>query len=160
MAIFQSGRFQTSFMAKSFMQRKILAPLAIKQENQSCSGRAWEWESSFSADQSIFMPRLTELLETHLENQDHSFHSKRTETRWQGMTYPRSLSKDKAESELKQCLPFPGSSDGKESACNAGDPGSTPGWERSPRSKWQSTPVSLPRESHGQTMGSQRVRHD
>ena len=48
------------------------------------------------------------------------------------MTYPRSFSKDKTESELKQCLPFLGSSDGKESACNAGDPGSTPGWERSP----------------------------
>ena len=27
---------------------------------------------------------------------------------------------------------FPGSSDGKESACNAGDPGSIPGLERSP----------------------------
>ena len=27
---------------------------------------------------------------------------------------------------------FPGGSDGKESACNAGDPGSTPGWGRSP----------------------------
>ena len=29
-------------------------------------------------------------------------------------------------------LRFPGSSDGKESACNAGDPGSVPGSERSP----------------------------
>ena len=27
---------------------------------------------------------------------------------------------------------FPGSSDGKESACSAGDPGLTPGWGRSP----------------------------
>ena len=27
---------------------------------------------------------------------------------------------------------FPGGSDGKESACNAGDPGSIPGLERSP----------------------------
>ena len=27
---------------------------------------------------------------------------------------------------------FPGNSDGKESACNAGDPGSIPGLERSP----------------------------
>ena len=27
---------------------------------------------------------------------------------------------------------FPGGSDGKESACNAGDVGSTPGWGRSP----------------------------
>ena len=27
---------------------------------------------------------------------------------------------------------FPGSSDGKESACNAGDPGLIPGWGRSP----------------------------
>ena len=28
---------------------------------------------------------------------------------------------------------FPGSSDGKQSACNAGDPGLIPGWRRSPR---------------------------
>ena len=27
---------------------------------------------------------------------------------------------------------FPGSSDGKESACNSGDPGSIPGWGRFP----------------------------
>ena len=45
---------------------------------------------------------------------------------------------------------FPDSSDGKESTCNAGDPGSIPGvgkiaW----RTKWQSTPVFLPGESHG-----------
>ena len=30
------------------------------------------------------------------------------------------------------CLSFPGSSAGKESACNAGDPSSIPGLERSP----------------------------
>ena len=34
-------------------------------------------------------------------------------------------------------LSFPGSSDGKESAYNAGDPGPIPGWGRSP------TPVFL-----------------
>jgi len=27
---------------------------------------------------------------------------------------------------------FPGGTDGKESACNAGEPGLTPGWGRSP----------------------------
>ena len=52
-------------------------------------------------------------------------------------------------------LGFPGGSDGKESACNAGDLGSIPRfnpwkgkipWRRT----WQSTPVFLPRESHGQ----------
>ena len=31
------------------------------------------------------------------------------------------------------CLGFPDGSDGKESACNAGVPGSTPGFGRSPR---------------------------
>ena len=46
---------------------------------------------------------------------------------------------------------FPGGSDGKESACNAGDPGSIPEsgqilWRR----EWQHTPVFLPGESHGQ----------
>ena len=31
-----------------------------------------------------------------------------------------------------ECFPlgFPGGSDGKQSACNAGDPGSVPGWGR------------------------------
>ena len=40
---------------------------------------------------------------------------------------------------------FPAGSNGKKSACNAGDPGSIPG-----RRKWQPTPVLLPGESHGQ----------
>ena len=38
---------------------------------------------------------------------------------------------------------FPGSSDGKESACNSRDPGSIPGLGRP-------TPVFLPGEFHGQ----------
>ena len=46
---------------------------------------------------------------------------------------------------------FPSSSDGKASACNAGDPGSLPGSGRFPwRRKWQPTPVFLPGEFHGQ----------
>ena len=46
---------------------------------------------------------------------------------------------------------FPGGSDGKESACNAGDPGSIPGLGRFPwRREWQPTPVFLPGKSHGQ----------
>ena len=34
--------------------------------------------------------------------------------------------------QLQRRLDFPGGSDGKTSACNAGDPGSTPGLGRSP----------------------------
>ena len=62
---------------------------------------------------------------------------------------------------------FPGGSDGKESACNAEDLGSIPGWERSPREgkathssilagriPWTEEPDGL------QSMGSQRVGHD
>ena len=46
---------------------------------------------------------------------------------------------------------FPGGSDGKASARNAGDPGSIPGSGRFPwRRKWQSTPALLPGKSHGQ----------
>ena len=46
---------------------------------------------------------------------------------------------------------IPRSSAGKESACNAGDLGLTPGLGRFPwRRKWQPTPVFLPGESHGQ----------
>ena len=52
-------------------------------------------------------------------------------------------------------LGFPGGSEVKASACNAGDLGSIPGsdpWvEKIPwRRKWQPTPVFLPGESHGQ----------
>ena len=40
---------------------------------------------------------------------------------------------------------FPSGSDGKESACNAGDQGLIPGWGKIPwRRKWQPTPVFLP----------------
>ena len=60
---------------------------------------------------------------------------------------------------------FPGSSGGKDSACNAGDPGSIPGLGRSPeegthsnilawRIPWTEEPDRL------QSMGSQRVAQD
>ena len=46
---------------------------------------------------------------------------------------------------------LPGGSDGKESACSAGDPGLWPGLGTPPwRWKWQPTPVFLPGEFHGQ----------
>ena len=46
---------------------------------------------------------------------------------------------------------FPGGSEGKESACNAGRPGFDPWVGKIPwRRKWQSTPVCLPGEFHGQ----------
>ena len=45
---------------------------------------------------------------------------------------------------------FPGGSDGKESACNAGDPGLIAGLGIPWRRKWQSTPVFLPGEFNGQ----------
>ena len=43
---------------------------------------------------------------------------------------------------------FPGGSDGKASACNAGDPGSITGWGRFP-GEVQPTPVLLPGKSQG-----------
>ena len=51
------------------------------------------------------------------------------------------------------CMGLPGGSDGKESACNADDPGLIPGlgredpWKR----KWQLTLVFLPGKFHGQS---------
>ena len=46
---------------------------------------------------------------------------------------------------------FLGGSDDKESACKAEDLGSIPGSGRSPwRREWQSTPIFLPGEFHGQ----------
>ena len=46
---------------------------------------------------------------------------------------------------------FPGGLDGKESACNAGDPGLIPGLGRIPWiRKWQPTQTFLPGDFHGQ----------
>ena len=46
---------------------------------------------------------------------------------------------------------FPGGSDSRESACNAGEPGSIPGWGKIPwRRKRAHTSVFLPGEFHGQ----------
>ena len=48
---------------------------------------------------------------------------------------------------------FPGSSDGKASACNAGDPGFDSLVGKMPwRRNWLPTPVFLPRECHGYPM--------
>jgi len=48
-------------------------------------------------------------------------------------------------------LGFPGRSDGKGSACNAGNPRFSPWVRKIPwRREWQPTPVFLPGESHGQ----------
>ena len=47
-------------------------------------------------------------------------------------------------------LDFPGGSDGKASAYNAGDPGSISGLGiSSGEGKWQPTPILLPEKSHG-----------
>ena len=62
---------------------------------------------------------------------------------------------------------FPGSSDGKASACNVGDPGSIPGLGRSP-GEGNGNPLQhsclenpMDREPDRlQSMGSQRVGHD
>ena len=61
---------------------------------------------------------------------------------------------------------FPGSSDGKESACNVEDPSSIPGLERFPREgngyplQYSCPENSRDRGAWLQSMGSQRVRHD
>ena len=67
----------------------------------------------------------------------------------------------------KALLGFPGGSDGKAPACNAGDLGSIPGSGRSP-GEGDGNPLQylawkIPwMEEHGrlQSMGSQRVGHD
>ena len=69
--------------------------------------------------------------------------------------------------ELLDHLDFPGGSDGKASAYNAGDLGSIPGSGKiSWRRKWQPPPVFLPGNpidggaGRLHSMGSQRVGHD
>ena len=68
--------------------------------------------------------------------------------------------------ELMQKMGFPGGSDGKESACSAGDPASIPELERCPRAL-QPTPSILPWEipwtekpGRPQSVGWQKVEHD
>ena len=52
---------------------------------------------------------------------------------------------------LQYSLGLSGGSDGKESACSAGDPDFIPGLGKVPwRRKWPPTPVFLPGEFHGQ----------
>ena len=73
----------------------------------------------------------------------------------------------KSSAERGLAIRLPGDSDDTESACNAGDSGSTPGWEASLEKRmaihssihawripWTEKPGRL------QSMGSQRVRHD
>ena len=65
-------------------------------------------------------------------------------------------------------MDFSGGSGGKESACNARDPGSIPGFGKIPwRREWLLIPVFLPRKFHGQRSlvvqtpwRSQRAGHD
>ena len=65
------------------------------------------------------------------------------------------------------CASFPGGSDGKVSACNAGDPGSIPSLGRSPGGgngnplQYSCLEISMYRGAWWlQSMGSQRVGHD
>ena len=52
---------------------------------------------------------------------------------------------------LNHWVGFPSGSGGKESACNAGDPGLVPELGRSPwEEQWQPAPVFLPGKPHGQ----------
>ena len=64
-------------------------------------------------------------------------------------------------------ITFPGGSEGKESACNARDPGSIPGQEDPLEKEMAPTPVFLPGKSPGQRnsagynpWGCKRVIHD
>ena len=62
---------------------------------------------------------------------------------------------------------FPGGSDGKQSACNAGDPRLIPGWGISPGGEGMATPSSIlawktpwTEDPGGQFTGSQRVGYN
>ena len=83
------------------------------------------------------------------------------------MTLPRGVRPMPFGVSVTYCQGFPGNSDGKEPACNGGDPGSNPESGRSPgegiathpcilawRIPWTEEPGGL------QFMGLQRVRHD
>ena len=57
---------------------------------------------------------------------------------------------EKGQATHSSILGFPGSSDGKESACNVGDPGSIPVREEPLKQGVQPTTVFWPGESQGQ----------
>ena len=79
------------------------------------------------------------------------------------LTYLRQIIKT---CKIKNRWDFPGGSDGKASAYNAGDPGSIPGLGRPPGegngNPLQYSCLENPVEEPGrlQSMGSQRVMHD
>ena len=52
---------------------------------------------------------------------------------------------------------FPGGSDGKESACNAGDPGSIPGWGRFP-GEGDGNPLLYPCMENSMNRGAWQAR--
>ena len=60
-----------------------------------------------------------------------------------GVTQSRTRLKRLSSSSSKVLGGFPGSSGGKESACNAGDPNLIPGWGRSPWEDWLPFPVFI-----------------
>ena len=71
------------------------------------------------------------------------------------MKYYSAVKKNAFESVLMRWMKlepvvFPGGSDGKASACNAGDPGSVPGSGRSPGEGYGNPLQFLPGKSHGQ----------
>ena len=68
-------------------------------------------------------------------------------SKWQVLyesTYVKYLEQAKSETETRGYQHFPGGSDGKESACNAVNPGFDPWVRKIPwRREWQPTPVFL-----------------
>ena len=53
-------------------------------------------------------------------------------------------------------VPYTSGLSGKESACQAGDMGSIPGWEDPWETEWQPTPIVFPGKSHGKEPGVQQ----
>ena len=76
------------------------------------------------------------------------------------------MEREKKRKGYELSMGFPSYSDGKESPCSAGDPGSTLGWEDPLEEGMEPTPAFLPGESHGQrslvgySPQGHKVRHD
>ena len=76
---------------------------------------------------------------------------------WVAISFSRGSSQPRDQTQVSQIagrlypLSHQRIPDGKESACNTGDPGLIPGLGRSPGGEeWQPTPVFLSGEAHGQ----------
>ena len=120
--------------------------------------------TAVSRESGVFLPFTVPSSALGSAQEEMCFPSLFTVRGWGSATKPR-LRGEKETSLLTRTSHvssgFPGSSGGKESACNDGDSVVPSLGQKDPLEKeMQPTPVFLPEKSHGQSMGAQRTGDD